>query len=90
MYKVIIFGTGSGAKKITDFFTTEELSNNIEILAYVDSIKKGMFKEKAILSITEILEYCYDYIVIASDYFEEITCKLKKNNIDLNKVLPFF
>ncbi|AQR96994.1 class I SAM-dependent methyltransferase [Clostridium saccharoperbutylacetonicum] len=90
MYKIIIFGTGSGANKITDFFTSEELSNNIEILAYVDSIRKGMFKEKNILSITELSEYYYDYIVIGSDYFEEITIKLKENNIDINKVIPFF
>lgn len=76
--------------KNTDFFITEELLNDIEILAYVDSFKKGIFKEKLILSIEEISEYCYDYIVIASDYFEEITIKLKENNINLSKLAPFY
>lgn len=90
MYRVIIFGTGSAAKKITDFLKSEELVNNIEILAYADSVKKGMFEQKNILSTTDISKYCYDYIIIGSMYYKEITIKLKENNIDLDKVIPFF
>lgn len=87
--KVLIFGTGEGAKKALEIIDLEK----VYILAYLDNdqTKQGMsfngIKVEAPLSVNK---YEYDYIVIASIYYQEITAQLLKMNVHRSKIIQLF
>jgi len=87
--KVLIFGTGEGAKKALEIIDLEK----VYILAYLDNdqTKQGMsfngIKVEAPLSVNK---YEYDYIVIASIYYQEITAQLLKMNVHRSKIVQLF
>ncbi|PIH03745.1 chemotaxis protein [Clostridium combesii] len=88
MYKLIVFGTGSTSK-----FVTQLLDNNVEILAYADNDNKKWSKSyynKEIMNPEYINDLQYDFIVIASQFNEEIYSQLLNIGIDKNKILQFF
>lgn len=88
MYKVLVFGTGNGAEKLKS-----RIKNEINVLAYVDNDKNKIGSHidyKKVISPSEIINYNYDYIIIASDFYEEISMQLINLNINKNKIIEFF
>ncbi|BDB02539.1 chemotaxis protein [Clostridium botulinum] len=88
MYDIIIFGTGS-----TSNFVTQLLNDNVEILAYVDndSNKWGKYYyNKEIIDPKYINDIKYDFIVIASQFNNEIYNQLLQIGLDGSRILQFF
>ena len=73
--KIVLWGTGSGSKRITKYFFEHSEMFNILIIAYIDnnpSKWNTMFMNKPVISPSEIKTLDYEYLVIASVKFEEI------------------
>lgn len=80
MKKIIIFGTGNAARKVTNYV---DKTKNI-IIGYADNDEKkhgGKFRGKNVLAPSSIPECNYDYIVIASSYWREILQQLLKMGV---------
>ncbi|MEW9093570.1 MAG: D-alanyl-lipoteichoic acid biosynthesis protein DltD [Clostridiaceae bacterium] len=89
MYNVLIFGIGSTCELILNVLDMEKVS----VLAFLDndSSKWGdCFYEKNIVPPSEIYNYSYDYIIIASQYNESIYNQLLHIGVDNKKVLQFY
>lgn len=89
MYNVLIFGTGNGYINMKENIN----SSIINILAFIDNNpnKIGETLEKiSIISPNEIFNYDYDYIIIASSYYEQIESQLLKLNISKSKILNYY
>ncbi|KEI97149.1 chemotaxis protein [Clostridium botulinum A2B7 92] len=88
MINILIFGTGS-----TSNFVTRLLNDNVEILAYVDNDNKKWRKHyynKEIINPKYINEMKYDFIVIASQFNEEICNQLLDMGINKKRIFQFF
>lgn len=89
MYNILIFGTGNGnvnMKKALNF-------NKVDILAFVDNnvVKHGKdYENKKIISPKKIINYEYDYIIIASQFYEEIFEQLMVLGIKKEKIIKFY
>ncbi|HCL4438285.1 TPA: chemotaxis protein [Clostridium botulinum] len=89
MYNILIFGTGSTCELILNVLNMEK----VRILAFLDndSSKWGdYFYERKIVPPSEIYNYSYDYIIIASQYNESIYNQLLHMDVDNKKVLQFY
>lgn len=89
MYKVLIFGTGSGCQQVIEIIDYDKA----EIIAYIDNdlTKVGdILNNKPIISPREIDNYKYDYILVASQYYNEINEQLIKLGVNKKKVFSFF
>ncbi|MDU6876809.1 chemotaxis protein [Clostridium tepidum] len=89
MYNILIFGTGSTCKLVLNVLNMEK----VRILAFLDndSSKWGdYFYDKKIVPPSEIYNYLYDYIIIASQYNESIYNQLLHMDLDSKKVLQFY
>lgn len=89
MIRIIIFGTGSGCEKLKNIFDY----NIVNIVAYVDNNieKQGKFFDKIpIIKPVNIKNYKYDYIVIASSYYNEICEQLLYLGISDEKIISFY
>ena len=81
---ILIFGTGGSTELYLE--DNKEYFKNIDILAFVDNDKSkigGQFKNKEIISPSDIFKYDFDIILICSVYEEEIYNQL----VDKIKVL---
>ncbi|NRY60048.1 nucleoside-diphosphate sugar epimerase/dehydratase [Clostridium beijerinckii] len=88
MYRVLVFGTGKSCDLVREL-----LNNDVEIIGYIDndSSKFGnIHYGKKIINPDEICGYKYDFIIIASQYNEEIYEQLMKMNIDKNIILQYY
>lgn len=88
MYKVIVFGTGKSADIVE-----ECIYEDTEITAYIDNDKKKYHSYrngKLIISIFEMDEYDFDYIIIASIKFFQIRSQLLEAGVDKNCIIEFF
>lgn len=77
---LIVYGTGKCSEECTEILN----KYNISIMAYVDSdiTKQGKkFCYRNIIKLDEINNYTYDYILIASSYFQEISNSLLENKV---------
>lgn len=86
--RILIYGTGGTAERL--FRRIDEDEENYNILAYIDSdIKKeySKFRNKLIISPGKIKYIKYDYIVIASIYFDEIYNILLENGVKEDKII---
>ncbi|TCT14025.1 macrocin-O-methyltransferase TylF [Natranaerovirga pectinivora] len=84
--KIIIFGTGEGSKKVLEIIDLDK----VEILAFVDNDinKQGnKYNEVEIVNPEAIHSLSYDYIIIASMFYEEILEQLLNMKIDKNKIV---
>lgn len=79
MFRILIWGTGSGAVKY--MVAAPELFEDVKILAFIDGKKQDNAEEyfippygekKKKISLEQISQYDYDYIVVLSSYYEEI------------------
>lgn len=88
MYKLLIFGIGSGFDIVKENLNF----NKCEILACIDNYKNQCEYTNAwsVISPLEIAEYSYDYIVIASQYYKEIYSQLLKQEINPKKIYMYF
>jgi Methylase involved in ubiquinone/menaquinone biosynthesis len=89
MTHLIVYGTGNGADKFAKAINKAK----VDILTYADSDYKkvnAIYKGKYIISPEQIQSYKYDYIVIASIYYNEISNHLITLGIESNKILSFF
>lgn len=84
-----MFGTSSGWQKISKILNYKKIC--IEGFVDNDKNKVGkMLKGKKIISPYEITNYQYDFILIASQFYEEITKQLLELKIPLDKIIPFY
>lgn len=90
MYDIVVFGTGKCCLEFNKYID----ECKINILCYVDNneAKQGLlFKNKNIISPYELLkEIKYDFIVIASQFDDEILYQLRKMNINEEKIISFY
>lgn len=89
MKSVLIFGTGSTSRVVCT-----GLQQDVLISAFVDndSSKWGKlyYYSKKVISPYDINNYHYDYIIIASQFNEEIYNQLLDMGIDKKKIFQFF
>lgn len=88
MYKIIIFGTGRTANLVT-----QSLKENVEVLAYTDNNHNkwgGEYFDKNIIAPQYINNIDYDFLVIGSQFNEDIYTQLLNMGISKNKILQFF
>lgn len=87
MKRIMIFGTGKTAYNVVNC-----LGKNINIVAYIDNDKSkvGYKDSYPVVTPVDIKKFKYDYIIIASQYEEEIFQQLKELNIDEMKIIKFF
>jgi len=89
MLKIMIFGTGSTAET----FISELDECKVEIVCFVDNhqnIQGNIFLNKKVISPQSIEKYEYDYIVIASQYFDEINNQLLQLSVKKDRIIPYF
>ncbi len=88
MKQLIIFGTGvnwNRLKKVIDYGETE-------IIAFSDNNKEKwnrIIDGIKVIPPAEILRHSFDYIVIASQYYDEIKLQLSELGVEVEKVLSF-
>lgn len=86
---IIIYGRGGTAAEFEEQIKCYNQLNGevIHIVAWTDSFVQNANKEENVVPVEDVFELCYDYIVIASGYFDEIYSRLKSINIDMDKVV---
>lgn len=86
--KVIIYGTGNRCKQIMNITFFDKL---VDVIAFVDSDVKNqgdVFEGNLIISPLDIKRYKYDYILIASVYYDEIKSNLvNKYNVSSDAII---
>lgn len=88
MYKVLIFGTGKSSVVVKQM-----LNKQVNILAYIDNDKSKCNKNidnVKIFSPQYIKDFNYDYIIIASQYNEEIYKQLINIGIEKHKIFQYY
>lgn len=89
MTNILVFGTGSGCQKML----LQLDMNKINILAFVDNDlnkQSSIFCNRKIISVMNIGEYTFDYIIISSEYYKEIMIQLKETGISKDKILSWY
>lgn len=88
-YNVLIFGTGTSAVYLESGLD----KNKVNIIGYIDNNKGKQdtyYKEKNIYAPIEAINMDFDYILIASQYNDEILTQLLSYGIDYKKIFQFF
>lgn len=88
MMKLIVFGVGTGLRRLK-----KVLNNNAQILAYADNDQgkwNKMLDDIEIISPNQILTFEYDFIVVTSQFYDQILEQLSKLNIPQDKIINFF
>lgn len=92
MGKYLIFGTGHATKVFLSDFGADFFRRN-ELVAFLDNNKEKwgtFFLGKKILSPKEIYNLTFDYIIICSEFWKDISCQLTMNyNIDNEMIILF-
>lgn len=86
VYKLLLFGTGC---KSLDFKSIID-NQKAEVIAYIDndaSLHGQLFCDKKIISPSEICNYNYDYIVIVSRKYSDISAQLMNLGIESKKII---
>lgn len=91
MKKVIIWGTSVKAKRILQYLDPDKA----EIVGFTDndfakSYTEHFMKEYPYIPWEDIIEKTYDYIVIASSAFCEITIQLLYHNVSSEKIIQAY
>lgn len=89
MKKIFVFGIGIGYKKLKDFINY----NNYEILGFIDNNKDKQgteFEEKMIFSPEDAIKMEFEYILIASIFYDEIEDQLIKLGVDASKIIKYY
>lgn len=84
--KILVFGTGS----VADVLAEEIDCNKVDIIAFINSnISIKEFHGYDVIQPENIMNYEYDYIIIASGYYLQIEKILLEIGIDKNKIIGF-
>ncbi|MCM3338746.1 TylF/MycF family methyltransferase [Paenibacillus sp. MER TA 81-3] len=86
--KVMIFGTGEGARRALAILDLDK----VEILCYIDndsSKQNTLYNGIKVISPEEV-KHNYDFIVIASMFFEEIFSQLIELGVEKGKIIKIF
>jgi O-methyltransferase len=89
MFKILVFGISSGfdkLKRVIDY-------NNVKIVAIIDNDEKKWdtsLDSYKVISPQEICKYTFDFIVITSQFYDQIMQQLLSIGIDKNKIINFF
>ena len=89
MIKVLIFGAGEGGRKVVDMLNED----NVEILGYIDNDERKTGQKiygKEVMLPEKISGFNYDYILIASMYFNEIFNQLINMGINESKIVEIY
>ena len=89
MKKILIFGASEGGRKVTKMLRKD----NVEILAYVDNDRKKVGQKiegKEVIPPERINEFNFDYILLASMYFNEIFDQLINMGIHESKIIKIY
>lgn len=89
MIKILIFGTGINMQKISKVINY----NKVEIIALIDNnnLKWGRkINNIKVISPHKIKQYNYDFIIIASIDYINITKQLTSLNIEDKKIVQFY
>lgn len=86
--KVMIFGTGDGARRTLDILDLDK----VKIISFIDNdpLKQNTFYNGIKVISPEELKHNYDFIVIASMYFQEIYSQLIKLGVEKGKIVKIF
>ncbi|MCQ2023709.1 chemotaxis protein [Clostridium butyricum] len=87
MYNIIIFGTGVTAKNVL-----YKLNDKCNIICYLDNnnIMWGKFNEIEVKAPESIKDLKYDFIIIASQFNDEIFEQLISLGVDRKKILEYY
>lgn len=86
MKKLLIWGTGIKARRLCHYLNFDE----VEIIGFTDnsgSVCKELWDRYPYFPKTEALNCDYDYIVISSAYYCEITSQLLAEGVDAGKII---
>ena len=89
MYKVIIFGTGKCSEQLNNLLDKEK----VNIICYADNdLKKqgSSYFNKKVINPLQILKLNFDFIIIASQFGNEILVQLKNIGVNENKIFNYF
>ncbi len=89
MYRVLLFGTGSGCE---DLMSLLDFSN-VEIVAYVDnncSATGRTYNGKEVVRPSAIDRYEYDYVIITTRHYDDIERQLLDLNIGKDKIIGLY
>lgn len=87
IYDIVIFGCGSASEKLS-----RSLNENINILCYLDNNRSmwgKKFNNKLVCNPSEIRNIEYDYIVIASQFNNDIFTQLINYKVSQEKILEY-
>lgn len=87
MIKVIIFGTGNLSKILE-----KSLNENVEIVSYLDNNKdkwEEIYNGKKVINPMKLKKYDFDYILIGSQFNQEIYEQLLSLGIDKKVIFQF-
>lgn len=88
-HRIIIFGLGKSCEKLLKCINY----NRVDVVCFTDNdeVKQGKeFCGKDVVSPTELLKINFDYIVIFSSYYKEITNQLIDMGIEEKKVISIY
>ena len=85
--RVYFWGTGNGCERALENFV-----GNAEIIGFIDNDprQQGKFLHNKMISSFHDIQKDYDYIIVTVKDFDSVIYQLKKNNVDLNKVIFYF
>lgn len=89
MVNVLIFGAGQGGRRVVNLLNKEK----VKILAFIDNDQKKVgsdVKGIPVVSPQEIGYYQYDYIIIASVFYDEIFDQLIELGVNEEKIIDVF
>lgn len=87
MIDIIIFGTGLASQEISKFLTEK-----VNLVAYVDNNSSkwnSLFSGKKIISPKELLNRNFDYIIVASSFYQEIEKQLLDMKIVHEQIINY-
>lgn len=82
--KIVIFGTGSLSKIVT-----EAIRENVEIIGYTSSYNNLKQKFNCYINLEDLKDVDYDYLIIASQFVDEILKKIE-GIVEKNKIIKYF
>jgi len=89
MTDILIFGTGGGCQKVKMVLNYV----NVNILAYIDNNAANIGKKidsKPVIAVEDIIKFKWNYIIIASDSYDEILRQLLKIGVSESRIICFF
>src|SRR3712207_9576357 len=89
MKKIFIFGTGAGYLKMRNMFCVD----NHEILGFIDNNEdkhNTIFEGYKVFLPNEAVTYDFDFIVIASNFYDEIYNQLVGLGVQKEKIIKYY